>query len=227
MGLKKGLKNAFNAVAGNLPVIGPHAGIEAELLLAGKKPLGWTSVDPDNMVFNDPQMQAEHEGRKKLDEAVRQGKLVSADVVVHTANDEKGNRVNLETPWLFRHYCQPGNEENLQRIVAFNTKAFNFEEPDYALLEGKDIGEYLGYRSKDINLWYKGGMRGPLNAASRFVAEHVNSDSRRMKIMNAMGQVSHLVQKRAQPAYQQKMLRKIEKEQKKADKKSRKNRPGA
>ena len=83
MNLRNGLKNIFNSVAGSLPVIGPHAGIEADLLLAGKKPLGWVIVEPDDATFQDPFDQAEHEGRKKLDEAVRQGKLKSMDVIVH------------------------------------------------------------------------------------------------------------------------------------------------
>lgn len=59
MGLRSGLTNTFNSVVGRLPVIGPHAGIEAELMLAGKKPLTWIMVYPDNAQLSDPDQQKE------------------------------------------------------------------------------------------------------------------------------------------------------------------------
>lgn len=62
------------------PVIGPHADIEMELMLAGKKPITWTFVAPDDATCDDIRMQKAHRDRKLLDRAVTQGKLISVDV---------------------------------------------------------------------------------------------------------------------------------------------------
>jgi len=228
MNIKNSLKNIFNNVVGNLAVIGPHFGIEAELLLAGKKPLGWlgSGVYPDELVFDDPALQAEHEGRKKLDEAVRQGKLKSMDIIVHKARvnpyDVDSEFQELSKPEIVRHYCQPGKEKDMETMVAYNEKAFNGEEPPVDLLQ-KDIGTYLGYRDKDVKLWQNGRWpRKLLRAAFPYVP----SDRLRKKTVSVLNKVdekwSGLIQPRANATYRQKILYQIEKEQKRARKK-----PGA
>lgn len=85
----------------------------------------------------------EHEGRLKLDLAVAEGKLKATDVIVY---NPRGNNV------VYRHYCQIGREEDMMLIARYNQKAFNFQEPDVKLT--KDMGEYLGYRKKDIQLFH-------------------------------------------------------------------------
>lgn len=124
------------------PVVGPHADIEAELMLAGGKPLMWMPVAPDDAVFDDPYLQREHEGRKRLDKAVEDGKLISIDVE-HALPD------NPENIKVTRHYAQPENEEKLERVVAFNKQAFSFNDVSDVHLD-QDIGHYLGYRRRDI-----------------------------------------------------------------------------
>lgn len=215
------LKNLFNSLAGQLPVIGPHANIEARLLLAGKKPLGWVLVEPDELVFDNPSAQAEHEARKGLDEAVRAGKIIAEDVLVYRLSDANGVVRERSEPLNFRHYCQPGHEKDLEAVVAYNRKAFNHEEPDGSLLK-KDFGEYLGYRKRDIKLWYSGTPL-PMRGLIRFALAHIKNVRLHKTIAGIVGDTSRFIQSVAQPAYHQKLLHQIDKEQKKAARKTLKN----
>ncbi len=221
MGLRRGLKNVFNSVAGSFPVIGPHDGIEAELMLAGKKPLTWSPVIPAEAYegLTPKMLEGTLAGDfMKLEEGVRQGKLKSMDVVVHRYRDfATGEIKNNLKPEIYRHYCQPGKEEDMKRMAAFNQKLFNFEEPDYSLLQ-KDIGTYLGYRDKDVQLWSR-GLRQPLRQASRFIQDHVHSEVRREKMLEGVLKISGFINEPLRSAYQGKVLHQIEKEQKKAEKK--------
>lgn len=269
------LRKIFNAVAANLPVIGPHAGIEAELLLAGLKPLGMVMVmdRPENpaAILQDIETRGKYEqkifddclaadkdvaaGRlahrrlptspgntvhyyfrpgqesvvdqlmawdnaelvekqrggvplsdnarrvsmsmyeldkardsqpaallagkidvarvfrrddaprpdlaasrrniedwikqcddvEKLDAAVAAGRLVSADLVLPPPS------AGLK-PSILRHYCQPGQERQMEAVLRQNEE-WIAKKSNVQLLD-KDIGDYLGYRKKDIDLWY-------------------------------------------------------------------------
>lgn len=155
----KSLKEKFLSA---LPVIGPHADIEADLMLAGKKPLMWTFVAPDEMHFDDPRMQKQHEDRKRLDQAVKEGKLIALDIT----RDNAGHPDSIN---VFRHYAQPEEEDKLKRIVAFNEKTFNFQDYSEVNLD-KDIGHYLGYRRRDI-LFFNNTIGSPYlpEAAKRWI----------------------------------------------------------
>jgi hypothetical protein len=143
--MKAALRSAFNAVARHLPVIGPHHTIEAELMLGGLKPLTWVSVYDENLTFDHhPDMQREHEGRKKMDAAVASGQMSSVDVTIRPKEPEAKE-------FIVRHYCQIGKEADMLLLAHFNQKMFNHEKPDVSL--EKDIGEYLGYRKQDVWLW--------------------------------------------------------------------------
>ena len=132
------LKRQFFAT---FPVVGPHTHIESDLMLAGKKPLTWVYVARDD----EPET-IESRGRKRLDEAVTDGRLLAVDVVQRYSDDP-------ENVSVFRHYAQLDQEENLKRVATFNKCAFNQEdcsEAEAALDAGKDFGDYLGYRKRDI-----------------------------------------------------------------------------
>lgn len=204
------LRNIFNSVVGQLPVIGPTDNhLEAELMLAGKKPLSWIVVpDPHaDLSGYQPWARADYERRmeyiRRLDQAVAEGRLKSVDVIADRGRRDPYdlNSEIIETPpMIFRHYCQPGNEDMMLRMAAYNQKMFNFEEPGFEL--DHDEGVELGYRKRDI--WYWGHKGDIFRSQFMFdLATKVN-----MKI--------------AQPAYRAKELHKIEKEQKKAEKWARK-----
>lgn len=138
----KSLKRKFLAT---LPVIGPHANIEAEMMLAGKKPITWMHAMKENEHTEDIRLKIEQRGRKLLDKAVESGQLIAIDVKQLNPNHPNGGMV-------FRHYAQPDNEEKLKLIAAYNTAAFNGKEPSQELEKAldKDFGHYLGYRKRDI-----------------------------------------------------------------------------
>lgn len=124
----------------------PH--IRAEKLQQQQEPLiVRLPVYPDDANFSwnfkeYDRQRKEHEGRLKLDQAVAEGKLKATDVIIY---NPRGNSI-------CRHYCQPGREEDMMLIARYNQKAFNGQEPDVKLT--KDMGEYLGYRKKDIQLFH-------------------------------------------------------------------------
>lgn len=144
------IKSRFLA---SFPVIGPHADIEADLMLAGKKPITWVFVAPDEAKFDDPRMQRQHEGRKRLDRAVEEGRLIAIDV-------EQRYDEHPEYVGVYRHYAQPENEEKLKQVVAFNKQAFNGRDVSQVELD-KDMGHYLGYRRRDI-FFFNNVINAPL-----------------------------------------------------------------
>ncbi len=143
MSIKTALSSAFNLVAAQLPVIGPHAGIEPALLLSGHKPLGWifAYTDPEMIARISGEPRREYEIQLELDAAVAAGKLKSFDVVIM--------RDGLTS--TTRHYCQPQFEEEMRFIARINERLFNRQQPDEALK--KSFGDYLGYRKRDQMLW--------------------------------------------------------------------------
>ncbi len=145
MKLPRALKSIFNAVAAQIPVIGPHAGIEPALLLSGHKRLGWIPAltDPEVIERIRGEARREYDIQKELDDAVAAGKLKSLDVVYKQQGNFLGGTV--------RHYCQPQFEEEMRLIARINEKLFNREQPDEKL--GKSFGDYLGYRKRDQLLW--------------------------------------------------------------------------
>ena len=164
------LKSRFaKAVLAQLPVIGPHADIEAELLLAGIKPIGWVSVYRDDYYpqerdFDFASLDADKkkklsEGlkktrheidmRRKLDEEVTKGNLKSVDV--HYPGRDPNDKGSIS-----RVYCQPEHEQEMRMVAAVSQKFANREpltpEEDKNLAK-KDMGEYLGYRKRDTMLF--------------------------------------------------------------------------
>jgi len=226
MSIKTGLKNIFNSVVGNLAVIGPYDDdLTVEALLAGRKPLAWLYVPSasEDSYKNDPERRAEylHECRniQRLDEAVKQGKLKSTDVVVHRCRvnyDDLDSGFKECPPSIMRHYCQPDKEEDMNLFVALNEKAFNFYDADFSLLK-KDEGAYLGYRDKDIQLWQK-GLRTPLRQAESFVEHHIHSKACREKMVQGIMKLSDLINGPIQKAYRGKVMHQIEVAQKKLQK---------
>lgn len=145
MALRTALASAFNAVAAQMPVIGPHAGIEAALLLSGHKRLGWIHAftDPEIIDRISGEARREYDIQKELDDAVSAGKLKSVDVLQKMRGDYSEITI--------RHYCQPQFEEEMRFIARINEKLFNRQQPDEDLK--KSFGAYLGYRKRDQLLW--------------------------------------------------------------------------
>ncbi|MEZ0226168.1 MAG: GNAT family N-acetyltransferase [Alphaproteobacteria bacterium] len=147
--LSSGWQSAKVSLLAQLPVIGPHgnAETEAELLLSGKKPMGWITVVPDNIDPFSPEYRRMIAMEAKLDEAVREGRLKAVNVVVKRTPPGGGAPMEYTT----RHYCQPGLENDMARVAAYNQKVWNGEAPAMPL--EKRFGDYLGYRQRDQMLF--------------------------------------------------------------------------
>lgn len=164
------LRDITNKFFATFPVIGCHMGIEAELLLSGKKPMGWmnaeknlTALPPDFDQLN-PDDQKQLKDQLALDQAVREGKLIARDVIVYHTNPA-GESIS-------RHYAQLWNKENLDRTVACHQKAFN-RQP-LKKHEDVDDGKMLGYRGRDRWLWKTmGHVPKPVARAVIFVNRNV------------------------------------------------------
>jgi len=137
------LSSLKRAILAAFPVVGPHTGIESDLMLSGQKPLTWIYANSSDKL---PET-IESRAQKRLDEAVSQGKLIAMDV-------EQRYSDNLEDVAIFRHYAQPDQKRNLERVAAFNRCAFNGEDCTEAEAHlNQDLGAYLGYRRRDILLF--------------------------------------------------------------------------
>lgn len=113
-----------------MPVIGPHADIEAELLLAKRKPIGGpflvVNISELPKATSRSMLKAALD-RIKLDEAVKTGELFSLDLEINRR--------------VLRYYCQGDRYECLK-------SALDGEQYVY--------GEEFGYRPRDIRFfeWY-------------------------------------------------------------------------
>jgi hypothetical protein len=147
--LASGWQSARVSLLAQFPVIGPHgnAETEAELLLSGKKPMGWIAVVPDNVDPFAPEIRRMIAMEAKLDEAVREGRLKAVDVVVKQTPPGGGAPLEYTT----RHYAQPGFEKDMETVAAYNRKLWNGEKPEMPL--DKRFGDYLGYRKRDQALF--------------------------------------------------------------------------
>ena len=184
------LRHAFKKVASQLPVIGPHAGIEGELMLAGKKPMTWMSVDDRTDVGND-EFKHEQKMRRLLDKQVEAGKLVSVDVIYQL----KG--ASPDWKCTTRHYAKREHKETMETIAGFNDCLWNNKQPDEILIkklnqlheDKKDIGIVLGYRKRDVMWWQV--VQGMWNDWPKETIQSIYTFN----------------EKFAQPAYQEKVLK--------------------
>lgn len=115
-----------------MPSIGGHYGIERQLLMAGKKPVGWLFLYSDEQIAKEPESRKLDSDRAILDQAVRSGQLKSMDIT-----NIYGSKIRL--------YCQPGFEEHM--------KAAACDEMGLERTEGlpkESLGHLLGYRYRDV-----------------------------------------------------------------------------
>lgn len=125
----------------SLPVIGPHVSIEAELMLAGTKPITMYPIFECDTQTDNLSLLKEAQDLKKLNEAAANGQL-------RTLDTKSIKPPNPDAPsFKLRYFCQPEEEETMQMMVrAENTR-------DFSELK-KDFGRYLGYRKRDVAFFH-------------------------------------------------------------------------
>lgn len=152
----KFLSNLRRHFLNAMPVIGPHADIEAELLLAGIKPVGFLFVfrDEEKEFLQDWRSKKLYRDVKILDQAVTQGKLKSMDMPLNGSG-------------ILRYYCQPG-KERLMKIAADGNAG---DEEAQKLSSWHKI---LGYRRRD-ELFFNFCQRLPMSVRDAIVEFNANA----------------------------------------------------
>lgn len=146
-----GLVQKFMA---QFPVIGPHAGIECELMLAGIKPVTWMPVLTANSAYRYTRGLLEEQRRRiLLDRAVEEGKLISRDIYYRDSKDVE----NIE-----RFYAQPDREDLMNILADDHEKFLNGQMSEEVL----DYGSLLGYRKRDC--FYFNHTRGAVKSFSSY-----------------------------------------------------------
>lgn len=140
------LRRLFSLI-GSHGIIGPHQGMESELLRARKKPLGLLcTIDArDGEVIDQTAMNRDI---SSLDEAVLAGILSKHVETIPPMEfwDQRTGRAHF--------YCQRGLEADMQKIVDFHRAVWRGEKVP-AL--DKDCGLYFGYTDEDVRLFQSGG----------------------------------------------------------------------
>ena len=140
------LFKCFRRFAASLPIIGPHVGLEVELLLAGKKPVAVFAFPTT------PHSDAEIEYREIimrqtqcLDRAAQRGQLQTCAGTVQAHDYDSGS----ETMFVF--YCQPKFAAEMIRLSRHCLRK------DNSYLSPSEVGGILGYLPADTWLFQKGG----------------------------------------------------------------------
>ncbi|MGQ0527306.1 MAG: hypothetical protein ACT4OY_04660 [Alphaproteobacteria bacterium] len=124
-----------------MPVIGPHADIECELLLAGIKPAGWLTIGSREQAGDDFRLRKIVRDIPLLDQAVKEGKLISRDVSYKD--------VHSQEIFTIRHYAQPDKEKFLNILCRDHENLWNDKEIPEEISE-EPYGTLLGYRQRDV-----------------------------------------------------------------------------
>lgn len=154
----------FSSIA-KLPLVGPHDDYEVDLLLNGSKPIGvFTDVKYAKGIIegNSPIMDKIRADIKCCQNAVIKGKL---------SHYQRQTSQNNGTKKIWNFYCQIGNEDDMHLLAE---QMIADEENRLPLIPiAKDYGEYLGYSSRDIYLFSKGGYEAlPFGLREIFQATH-------------------------------------------------------
>lgn len=146
------LREIFDKAVSQFPVIGPHLGIEAKLLESGLKPMGVLPVIESVEQIQDPYgrdrvLYDSIEHVKRLDELVREGRLISKDLTWTQYTPDRAHTIQATA----RYYAQPDQKQNLENHVTF--KEHWRDNKSIEGLEIKPEGDYYGYRQRDQALW--------------------------------------------------------------------------
>lgn len=139
------LNRLFSRIAAQAPLIAPHFGHEAELLIQGKKPIGLFSDTPHPSILDiHPNIIEETQSDiQRLMKEVEQGRINFTSF-----SHDTGER---EIRMFF--FCQPGLEAEMHELAAGTLSAVSGADTGPV----RDQGEYLGYRERDIRLFQNGG----------------------------------------------------------------------
>jgi hypothetical protein len=127
-------------------IIGPHAGYEADLMLAGVKPIAMLPFFTDDGMRMDPAVKKMWDDCAHLTEAATEGRLSTTELRI----DERST---------LRFSCQPGLESDMFKLAKAHELFWAGKDEDaLEVLGEKSIGAYLGYTKEDCDLFEKNGL---------------------------------------------------------------------
>jgi len=159
-------------------IIGPHGTQEADLLIAGVKPVGFISIIDEDPVAEDSVQKKFIDDVKRLDEEVTKGNLLSKTIRIDNFKWPNGLTGGL-TVYL---YCQPNKNEDM-KLLADNHEKYWKDGIEEDLPQ--DIGKYLGYTDKDVELFNNGGYAS-LNPIYRFLMQHTHDIRQRCRVKSLL-----------------------------------------
>lgn len=146
------------APLGALPLIGPHGGHEAELLLIGAKRMGLLCISHAAEQYLSDHEKHEREEVAHLDRAVEARILSKIAVPIPHPDDEPDRTAYF--------YCQKGLESELRELAESHRTAWQGGgETDLP----HEIGWYFGYTDADVRLFNSGGYESLPPVARQFM----------------------------------------------------------
>ena len=159
-----GLKRIYHLL-GEFPIVGPDGSYEADLLLAGAKPIGLfvdVRVPPDIVQEITAPLRKIREDIQRLEKAATEDRLRKHSFSIR---EERGS---IQT-WNF--YSQPHRQKDmlqLSRQMHADCLGIDAEDPI-----NLDYGFYFGYKNSDITLFANGGYESlPSPLKQIFKASH-------------------------------------------------------
>lgn len=141
----------FKRYVADYGLVGPHQDAELELLLAGKKPLGFFAIDraeaPEHCQLTAQTIQ----NVRILDTAVDDGTLLKAKI----SGSKKGPLPSTEG----HLYAQTDNQGDLLELAAHMEAIWAGKSEHELPTLSRDIGLMLGYSKRDVELWSGGDWK--------------------------------------------------------------------
>ncbi len=115
---------------------GPHDGYEADLLIAGVKPIGYCKISSCHSLAIEPR---DVRNRERLDHAVAIGMLSSRKVTIVDCH-----------PRSDRFYCQPDRVPDMEELIDVHKEFWGASHAALARLS-KPVGSYFGFTALDTS----------------------------------------------------------------------------
>ena len=162
-----------------LPIVGPHAGKEAVLLLRGIKPIGTFAVLEPAPGVNATVLQQKRtlQDISLLDNACQQNTLIKKSLILRDIEFS-----DLCIRWHI--YGQRGTETQMEELAELIEASHFGREPRMPI--HREWGDYLGYEPQDLDFWARGAYGSAPFPLSLFLRT-TNALRRELRYQAAIG----------------------------------------
>lgn len=127
-------------------IIGPHEGLEANLLAAGTKPVGLIAVPEHPEATQDPIFAKSFNDISVLDELVARGLLLKT-IICGRPHGQLGST------FLGHFYCQPHKHSDMERLARAHEAYWANRSDSDASISPEEWGILFGYTNADVTLF--------------------------------------------------------------------------